>query len=314
MKDETVGDMGEFKLIDKVSRPPSSDDVLIGIGDDAAAIKAKGLQLLTTDCLVEDVHFNTWFTPEQVGMKAIEQNVSDIAAMGGVPMHALVSLTLPKETRVSWVKKLYSGMLKRCRENGIDIIGGNMAGAKEIMISVTMTGNVTDRNIVRRGTARHGDMIFISGYTGGAYAGMRLLEKRHAGMDDIKRQFLEPRSDILTSRKIRRHATAMADTSDGLLSDLSHICRSSRCGAILYRQKIPISPSVRRAAYLLEEDPLDYALFGGEDFRLIYTMPKERAGKAKGFLIGEITKRKGIRLSFEGREKEIFGGYSHFQK
>ena len=153
-----IKDIGEFALIDLITKKPKDKDILVGIGDDAAVIKTKGLQVLTTDCLVEGDHFRKdWFTAFQIGMKAIEINVSDVASMGGIPKYVLVSLGLPNDLDVDFVKKLYEGMWKVCDRYGIEIIGGNMTHCDKIIISITLTGEVSKSSLCLRSNAKPGD-------------------------------------------------------------------------------------------------------------------------------------------------------------
>ncbi len=145
-----IKEIGEFGLIDRITKKPKDKDVLVGIGDDAAVVKTKkGLQVLTTDCFVEGDHFKReWFTPKQIGMKAIEINVSDVAAMGGIPKYVLVSLCLPEDLDVDFVEDMYKGMWKTCDKYNIEIIGGNMTHSKQIVISITLTGEVNKKNLL----------------------------------------------------------------------------------------------------------------------------------------------------------------------
>jgi len=310
-----VKDVGEFGLIDRITKIPKNKDILVGIGDDAAVYKTeKGLQVLTTDCLVEGDHFRReWFTPKQIGRKAIEINVSDIAAMGANPKYVLVSLALPRDLDVKFVDELYNGMWKICDKYKIEIIGGNMTHCENIVISITLTGEVDKKNLCLRSGAKPGDLIFVSGYLGNGRAGLRLFQERLEGFEKLKKAYLEPKAQLEKARKIAPYVNSMIDVSDGLAPEVKHICDKSKCGAIIYKDKIPIKEEVRAVARALSESEYDYALFGGEDFELVYTTSKNRLSKVNGFLVGEITENKGIKLSFKGREESITeSGYDHF--
>jgi thiamine-monophosphate kinase len=309
-----VKDIGEFGLINRISKKAKDKDVIVGIGDDAAVIKTKGLQVLTTDCLVEGDHFRRdWFTPEQIGMKAIEINVSDVAAMGAIPKYVLVSLALPHDIEVEFVEKMYKGMWKICDKYKVDIIGGNMTHSNQIMISITLTGIVDEKNMSLRSGAKPGDFVFVSGYIGNGRAGLRVFQEKLKGFYDVREKYLQPKARLDFSLKIAPYANSMIDISDGLAPEIKHICDESKCGAIIYKEKIPISDEVRKVAKTLGEDEYNYALFGGEDFELAYTVSKENIDKIQGFIVGEITKNKEIILSLGDKKEKIEkSGYDHF--
>jgi len=312
-----VKDIGEFGLIDRITKKPKDKDILVGIGDDAAVFKTtKGFQVLTTDCLVEGDHFRReWFSPVQIGMKAIEINVSDIAAMGAIPKYVLVSIALPRTIGVEFVDRLYEGLWKTCDKYKIEIIGGNMTHCEKIVISITLTGEVDKKNLCLRSGAKTGDFIFVSGKLGNGRAGLRLYQDEIMGFEKVKKNYLEPKAKLKTALDIAPFVNSMIDVSDGLAPEIEHICTRSNCGAIIYKDKVPISDEVREAAKRLEEDAYDYALFGGEDFELVYTVPKENFEKVNGFLVGEIIKDKKICLFSDGREISIKDkGYDHFSR
>jgi thiamine-monophosphate kinase len=309
-----IKDIGEFGLIDRITKKPKNKDILVGIGDDAAVVKTKGLQVLTTDCLVESDHFRTeWFTPKQIGMKAIEINVSDIAAMGAVPKYVLVSLALPKDINVEFVEDLYKGMWKVCDKYKIEIIGGNMTHCNQIVISITVTGEVDNRNLCLRNGANPGDFILVSGHLGNGRAGLRLHQEKLNGFKQVKKSYLEPKSKLDKALRIAPFVSSMEDISDGLASEIRHICDESTCGAIIYKDKIPVADQVRDVAKKLREDEYDYALYGGEDFELVFTVSKYKRDRVNGIFVGEITKNRGVKLYIDGKEKIISGkGYDHF--
>jgi thiamine-monophosphate kinase len=312
-----VKDIGEFGLIDRITRKPKRKNILVGIGDDAAVFKKeKDLQVLTTDCLVEGDHFRReWFTPIQIGMKAIEINVSDIAAMGAIPKYVLVSMALPNNLDVEFVDGIYDGMWKTCDKYRIEIIGGNMTHCENIVISITLTGEVDKKNLSLRSGAKPGDFIFVSGHLGNGRAGLRIFQEGFEGFDRVRKSYLEPEAQIKTALDISPYVSSMIDVSDGLAPEVKHICTQSKCGAKIYKEKVPISEEVRAVAKRLGEDEYDYALFGGEDFELVYTVSNDKLEKVKGFLVGEIVKNKKISLYFKGEEIPIVDkGYDHFSR
>ena len=310
-----IENIGEFGLIDRIRKKARNKNIKVEIGDDAAIVKVGNkLQVLTTDCLVEGDHFTKkWFTAKQIGMKAIEINVSDIAAMGGKPKYVLVSLVLPKDLDVKFVSEMYKGMWKVCEKYNCEIIGGNMTHGDKIVISVTLTGEVEKKNLCLRKNAKAGDFILVTGYSGGGRAGLRLFQKKVKGFEKVRKAYLEPRAHLKSALRNAPFANAMEDVSDGLASEIKHICDESNCGAVIYKENIPINDDVRKVAKRLCEDEYECALYGGEDFELAFTVPEKNLSKVSGYLIGEITKKKGVRLYSNGREKEILGkGYDHF--
>lgn len=309
-----IKDIGEFGLIDRISKKPVDKNIIVGIGDDAAVIQTKKMIVLTTDCLVEGDHFRKkWFTPEQIGMKSIEINVSDIAAMGAKPKYVLVSLAIPKDLDVKIFEGIYKGMWNVCKKYKIEIIGGNMTHCENIVISITLVGEVEKKNLSLRSGAKPGDYIITTGHLGYGRAGLRIFQEKLKGFNEVKKKYLEPKAQLKKALKLAPFVNSMIDISDGLTSEIKHICNESNCGAIIYKNKIPISDEVRDIANKLSESEYDYALFGGEDFELVCTVSKENIDKVNGFLVGEITETNEIRLSSNGKETIIDKkGYDHF--
>lgn len=309
--------IGEFGLIDRIARKPKNKNIVVGIGDDAAVIKTKGLQVLTTDCMVEGDHFKReWFSALQIGMKAIEINVSDVAAMGAIPKYVLVSLVLPRKIDAEFVDEMYKGMWKTCYKYNCEIIGGNMAHGDKIAISITLIGEMKGKKPCLRSGAAPGDLIFVTGYVGNGRAGLKLYQEGMENLkyfNDVKKGYLEPKAHLKEALKNAPFANSMIDISDGIAPEIRHICKESRCGAIIYKENIPIKDEVRKLAKKLGEDEYDYALFGGEDFELLFTVRKKNLAKISGYLIGEITKDKRVRISSNGKERKLTEkGYDHF--
>ena len=270
-----LSDFSEIELIRRISRKIKlfSKDIAKGIGDDAAVVNydRKYYLLSTTDSLVQNVHFSSFFTPEQIGMKAIESNVSDIAAMGGFPKYALVSLIIPKNTNIDFIEKLYNGINEKCRKYKISIIGGNLSDGKEISVTIAMLGFVEKRNLRLRSDAKANDLIAVTGNLGASAAGLDLLKNKKIGKSI--NYYLNPESKLNAARLLAKHGiNAMEDISDGLAAEIRNICNESKTGAVIYKEKIPINKDAIIDSKKLNKDPYDLALYGGEDFELVFTI------------------------------------------
>ncbi len=313
MKIDILG--GEFSLIKKMVKGFSQKKAVVGIGDDAAVIRVgKKLLCISTDTMVEGTHFSfNYFTPLQVGKKAIESNVSDIAAMGGIPHYITVALTVKKNTDVNNVEELYHGIKQCCQRYSLSLIGGDTTVGPCLSITVTIIGEVTSKNLCKRSDAQPGDFIMVSGDVGKSEAGLQLLKK---GLTGKAIHFhLEPCARLDFSKKYSSFINAMEDVSDGLASEIRNMCEQSHVGAIIFKENLPLSHATIEAAHRLHQHPYDYALFGGEDYELVFTVSEKNLSKVPGFLVGEITKRKGIRLFEKGKEMPLLHfGYDHFIK
>jgi thiamine-monophosphate kinase len=323
---KAISTIGEFGLIDKIAELAeptlqSVPELLQGIGDDCAVYKPSGklLQVSTTDLLAEQVHFDLLTTPlKHLGSKAISVNVSDICAMNALPRYALISIAVPASFSVEMIEELYKGMSHAAKEYGLAIAGGDTSASRSgVIISVAMIGEVAGELLTERGGAKPGDLICVTGSLGGAAAGLKLLMREKnimlehfennepynkSVMADLKEyseaiqcQLLPlARLDIvrfLHSRNIR--PTSMIDISDGLASELHHICRRSNTGALIHESRIPITPSTRRIADELQDDAITWALTGGEEYQLLFTIPKAKheviSDNREISVIGEIT-------------------------
>lgn len=310
---------GEFAFIGRVARNYRDPAIVRGVGDDCAVLAhpADRLLLLTADMMVQDTHFTLqWFSPHQIGKKLMEVNVSDIVSMGGTPRHAVISIAIPEETGVEFLDELYRGIYESAETHRVALIGGDTTRGRELALNLALTGEV-EKDLVRyRSGAVPGDLICVTGTLGKSEAGLRLLMNSKTGYVG---GFLEPRSRLAgEGRAIARHAHAMIDVSDGLASEVRHICEESGTGAFIIHDSIPLSPKTRDAAAALGSDPYSYALYGGEDFELVFTIP---AGSMDGLrrtfsdftVIGEIREREaGVNLSYEGRLMPLDHGYDHF--
>lgn len=301
-----IGDIGEIGLIRRIAKKARYDkSVVKGIGDDTAVIqwtKDKYL-LFTCDMLIEGVHFRLKeATPFQIGWKALSRNISDIAAMGGVPRYAVVSAALNPKLSSSLIDGIYKGITSAAKKFGVNIVGGDMAKSEKLIIDVSMLGEVEKKSLVLRSGARPGDVILVTGTIGGSIKGKHLD--------------FTPRVDIARALVKNFRINSMIDVSDGLILDLWRVLDASSAGARLYENLIPLSK---------EAESFKKAVVGGEDFELLFTMSAKEARRffktALGrmnmpvTLIGEITdKKRGYRLVVKnGKEKEIGPeGYLHF--
>ena len=298
-----LSQIGEFGLIDLIKRTePKRQDTIIGIGDDAAVLKNKDSKylLVTTDTFVENVHFRRkGLSFYALGYKSLLANVSDIAAMGGYPTHALVTIGLPKDVSVRQVRQLYNGINSLAKKLKIDIIGGDtVSSPREIIVSITLLGEVEREYLLTRSGAKLGDLILVSGKFGGPASLTYNLQLTTANL-----RISEAR--IIAKSKL---ATSMIDSSDGLVRSVLEICKMSKTGARIFEDMVPIAKGAN----------LNQALYGGEEYELVFTVPKNKLKQIKinATVVGEVvSKSKGIKLIDHcGRIKPLkSGGYEHFR-
>jgi len=276
-----IREIGEFELIKRMLAGLSATGrpVIAGIGDDAAVLHPpKGkVQLVTTDMLVENVHFrlNT-ASPFQIGWRSLAVNISDIAAMGGEPTYAFISIGLSRDATVELVDEIYSGMRKVAEAYSVDIVGGDTVSAPQIVINVALLGEVEAENLLLRSGAKAGDALVVTGDLGGSDAGLNILE--HNLPVEGTEKHLTPTPRVREGRLLAKsgYVTSMIDISDGLASEVHHICQESGTGAKLCMKDIPLSHNVRRVAELIDKKPHDLALYGGEDFELLFTCQPDK--------------------------------------
>jgi thiamine-monophosphate kinase len=328
-------EIGEFGFIDNIARlvPTNGQGVLKGIGDDCAVVSVGGgiCQLITTDMLIEGVHFRMdWISPEQLGAKALAVNLSDIAACGGRPLHAFVSLAAPDRIDVEQLERLYNGMSGLARRFDVNILGGDTnASGRDLVINVTVIGEARCSQVLYRRGARPGDAIVVTGPVGDSAAGLHVLARAPDIPDDMARPLvkahLEPRPHIEEGLYLAScgHCSAAIDVSDGLSSDLWHICQASGVGAMIYHGQLPMSYPLRQMAVLCGKDPLDFTLRGGEDYALLAAVDKGRVAEVvqqaakRGMqfhVIGEFVKEPGMRLTMPDGTQLNFAarGWDHF--
>ncbi|MBK7295548.1 MAG: thiamine-phosphate kinase [Flavobacteriales bacterium] len=294
--------LGEFGLIERLASRIhlTQKSSIKGIGDDAAVIDPLGLQqVITTDMLVEGVHFDPSYMPlKHLGYKAIVVNLSDVYAMNAEPHQVTVALALSNRFPVEAVDELYEGMLLACKNYGVDLIGGDTCSSTSgLILSITAIGAAEKENIVYRGGASDNDLLVVSGDLGGAYMGLQILEREKqvfkdtnsqpdlGGHDYILERQLKPeaRKDITALLKeLGVRPTSMIDISDGLASEAMHLARSSDLGVRIYDEKLPIDPETYKTAREFNLDPTTCALNGGEDYELLFTVAQADFEKIKG--------------------------------
>lgn len=291
-----LSSLGEFGLIDHLTKNIELQNAssILGVGDDAAVIDHFGKQtVISTDLLLEGIHFDLAYTPlKHLGYKSVVVNISDIYAMNATPTQIVMSVGLSNRFSLESLDEFYEGVYAACEKYGVDLVGGDTTSSqKGFIVSVTAIGEVAPDKYVKRSTAKKGDLICVSGDLGGAYVGLLYLEREKrifmespGVQPDLENQtyvigrLLKPeaRKDIvefLAQSEIQ--PTAMMDISDGLSSELLHICKDSSLGCRIYEEKLPVAEDMRMAAFKFEIDPTACALSGGEDYELLFTIPQE---------------------------------------
>src|ERR1700744_3761841 len=297
-----IEQLGEFGLIDHLTKQIKikQTSTLKGIGDDAAVIDFAGKKaLISTDMLLEGIHFDLAYTPlKHLGYKSVQVNLSDIYAMNGTATQVTVSIGISSKFPLEAVEEFYEGIYLACEKYNVDLIGGDTTSSRQgLVISVTSIGYADEKDIAYRNTANEGDLICVSGDLGGAYVGLQLLEREKQiyienpniqpdleGKDYIIERQLKPeaRKDIVELLKdIDIKPTAMIDISDGLASEILHICKQSNKGCNIYEDKIPLDPMTYETAREFNLDPTVCALSGGEDYELLFTVKQADYEKIK---------------------------------
>jgi len=290
-----ISSLGEFGLIDHLTKNNEirQAGTLLAVGDDAAVIDSFGRQIvISTDMLLEGIHFDLMYTPlKHLGYKAVAVNVSDICAMMAAPTQITLSIGFSNRFSVEALDEFYEGVYAACQHYGIDLVGGDtVTSRKGFVISVTALGEVGPGKFVTRSGAQKNDLICVSGFLGGAYLGLQILEREKKiflenpgvqpdleGKSHIVGRILKPeaRVDIVSWLEENEILpTSMIDISDGLSSELLHLCRQSNTGCLLYEDKIPVHEEARQTAFEFQIDPTACALSGGEDYELLFTIPQ----------------------------------------
>ena len=329
MRDNPTSFKSEAEFVAWIRRqiPRRRAGLSLGIGDDAALVEVPPRRelILTTDMSIEGVHFTlSLHPPEAVGHRALARSLSDIAAMGGTPRYALLSLAASRRIRRAWMEGFFGGLFALARRFGVTLIGGDTAIVTgPTAIDVVVTGEISRHRALRRSDARAGDHIFVSGNLGMAALGLRLLPLRSQIRRPVERTAIRahlfPQPQVALGRFLSEHrlASALMDLSDGLSMDLRRLCDSSRVGARLFADQIP-APSLPDAA-----DALGLALYGGEDYQLLFTVPAAKAasipshfGRVPLRCIGETHSNRGIQIiTMDGKLSPLEAeGYDHFAK
>ncbi len=291
-----ISELGEFGLIEHLTKnfEIHNASTVLSVGDDAAIIDHFGKQtVISTDLLIEGIHFDLMYTPlKHLGYKSVMVNLSDIYAMNAFPTQITISIGISNRFSLEALSEFYEGVYSACEKHGVDLVGGDTSSSnKGFIISVTAIGEVAPNLFVKRSTAQKGDLICVSGDLGGAFLGLTLMEREKKiylenpsiqpdleGESYVVGRLLKPeaRKDIIEFLEEQKIIpTAMMDVSDGISSEVLHICKQSNLGCLLYEEKIPISDQSRQAAYKFGLDPTVCALNGGEDYELIFTMKQE---------------------------------------
>src|SRR5450432_1991073 len=290
-----ISSLGEFGLIDHLTKNIEIKNVssILGVGDDAAVIDHFGKQtVISTDLLIENIHFDLMYTPlMHLGYKSVIANLSDIYAMNATPTQVLLSLAFSNRFSLEALDEFYEGVYAACDKYGVDLVGGDTSSSqKGLIISVTAIGEVTPDKFVQRSTAKKGDLLCCSGDLGAAYLGLIFLEREKKiflenpnvrpeleGEKYVIGRMLKPEAARKTIEFFEQQQilpTSMLDVSDGLSSEILHICKQSNLGCVLYEEKIPVAEQMKQAAYKFEIDPTACALSGGEDYELLFTIPQ----------------------------------------
>lgn len=331
-----VANYGEFELIKYLTRDLSTSDkaVIKGIGDDAAVIRCNKHKylLITCDMMIEGIHFLTdKITPFQLGYKALAVNLSDIAAMGGKPLYALISAGWPATLTIEYIDQIYKGIKKGADQFNVSIIGGDTSKSSQTILDLTVVGESSKPPIERSG-ASLGDLIAVTGTIGSSSAGLELLllKNESVKISSSTKNFLinvhnKPHPRVSEALILSKSETisAMIDISDGLASEIKHICRESNVGAIVYENKIPVNDHVKIAGKILNKDYTEWVFYGGEDYELLFTI---KQSKTEQFLkiikntdiqysiIGEIVdKNDGVKVMQDDKKVPLTDGFDHFK-
>ena len=340
-KNIDLKDLGEFGLIERLTKKIKlfNENTLLGPGDDAAIINSSKEILVSSDMLVEGIHFDMAFTPlKHLGYKSVIVNISDIYAMNGTPKQITVGLAISSKYTLEAIEEFYDGILLACEKYKVDVIGGDITSCiNGLTISITAIGEAKKKEIVKRSGAKENDLLITTGDLGGAYMGLNVLQREkevwksnpnmQPELDNynyiLERQLKpEARRDVIEFlKKCNVIPTSMIDISDGLASEVFHICTSSNVGCQLNEEKIPIDPQTYQTSMDFNTNPTVSALNGGEDYELLFTINQKDYEKIKNdpnlTVIGHITKKsQGINLIGNGNTSTPLQaqGWNHFNK
>jgi len=305
-------------------------DLVQGIGDDCAVVRKAGglVDLWTTDALVEGVHFDlAWHPPGLLGRKTASVNISDIGAMGGRPRFALLTLGLPAACRKEFLDQMVAGFLDVLAEHDMALVGGDTVYAGErLILSITVCGEMTEKQVCYRSAAQPGDLVWVSGCLGNAACGLELCRQGMQAREEFAllcRAHLDPQPQVRLGRMLAGSGLmhAMMDISDGLATDLAHICQASGVGAEIMAEEVPLADELRKAAAALQLSPMQLALQGGEDYQLVFSAPAQHSEPLRAlsrqagvdiYCVGRIVEGERVMLRQDGAWQDItFRGYEH---
>ena len=336
-----ISSLGEFGLIEHLTQNNETRhaSTILSVGDDAAVIDHFGKQtVITTDMLVEGIHFDLMYTPlKHLGYKSVIVNLSDIYAMNAIPTHITVNIAFSNRFSLEAMDEFYEGVYAACEKYDVDLVGGDTTSSqKGFVISITAIGEVAPDKYVKRSTAKKNDLLCVSGFLGGAFLGLTILEREKkiftetGSQPDLEDQayivgkLLKPEArkdiiDFFTESNIT--PTSMIDVSDGLSSETLHLCKQSDTGCVIYEDKIPIHEEARQFAYKLELDPTACALSGGEDYELLFTLAQADYDKIvlneQISVIGYMTNaEEGVHILTRGgnKHKLVAQGWNHLDR
>ena len=334
----TIAELGEFGLIARLTAGlPQSTDVIVGAGDDAAILNIIGgneLVVATCDAQVEDTHFrlhNT--TPNDIGRRALAVNLSDIAAMGARPRFALISLLLPPTLDIAILDGIYAGLRTEAAQYNVALVGGNIArNAERLIIDITLLGTAARHRLLRRDRAKVGEVVMVTGSLGSAAAGLLVSEDDQLAAEIAPESLVgvlaaqrTPTPRVAAGQWLAQHGVKTGiDISDGLAADIAHICQASGVGVNIEAESLPIQPEVAMIATLAGRQPQDLALFGGEDYELLFTVPADRADALaqdllaatgiKATAIGTMSKGTDLTLFRQGKISPLHpAGWDHLR-
>lgn len=335
-----ISELGEFGLIKNLTETLQNQQksTVFGVGDDAAVIgEGKTKTLVSTDMLVEGIHFDLSFHPlKHLGYKAVTVNLSDICAMNGTPQQVLVSIAFSNRFSLQAIQELYEGMRVACELYKVDLVGGDTSSIpKGLVISITAIGTAKEDEIVYRSGAKENDLLCVTGDLGGAYMGLQLLEREKQvflsnpdmqpdleGYDYILQRQLKPEARVQVIEELKKAGikpTSMIDISDGLASEIFHLCEASNCGMAVYEIKTPIDPLTVTVAEELNMDPMTCALNGGEDYELLFTIKQDDFEKVRQMdmisVIGHVTSKEAGKVVVTQNDNQFdlkAQGWDHF--
>jgi thiamine-monophosphate kinase len=320
-----VRDIGEFGLITRLlGEVQAVDGVVVAAGDDAAVVEVTpgSRVVFTCDCMVEDVHFLRTANGEDIGYKLMAGNISDIAAMGGRARYAVVTLVTPSDEPVAWLEDIYAGIKECASQYGCHVVGGDTSRGSKIMLSVALLGEVLPGRELLRSGARQGDVVCISGPLGGSHAGLQVelgrVDAQLAGAQEARLKHFRPTVPTELALVLGEMGCRCAnDISDGLASEAREIAAASRVGIELDGADIPVAREAEAVAPALGESALDYALYGGEEYALLFCLPPSLAALVRARFpqvqaIGRVIAGEGVYLLRHGERERLATAYTHF--